>query len=118
MTRTELIGSEILDNGLTPKQWVDLLGEREIDITERTLRAVANRLGACCKLGNAMIITSKQMDRILTEPEACRSKSTNGKIAITTGLKAGSSSKGFGLRGHADLYGCHVALSCRSSEQR
>lgn len=102
------IGSEVLDSAMTPAQWVEALAAREIKIKERTLREKANRLGVCCKLGNAMIITGEQMDRILTEPDLCPSSPTNTKQASTSGSKVGSNSKVRESRGHTGAAQAHL----------
>lgn len=78
------VSSEVLDNAMTPAQWVEELATRGILTTERTLRAYANRLGARLKLGNAMIITSSQMDTILTEGTECLSNRASAKTANTS----------------------------------
>lgn len=102
------LGSEVLDTGNTPAQWVEILALRGLTITERTLRRKANLLGACCKLGNAMIITGEQMDRILTESELCLSKLSHTKQAKIYGSEAGSNSKGRGSRGHTGAAQAHL----------
>lgn len=81
-------GSEILATGKTPDQWVEVLVSRGIRITERTLREKANRLGARFTIGNAMIITPSQLDRILMESQGCRSNPTNADRS--TGSRAES----------------------------
>lgn len=78
------VSSEVLDSAMTPAQWVEELTTRGILTTERTLRAYANRLGARHKLGNAMIITSSQMDIILTESSECLSNRASAKTANTS----------------------------------
>ncbi len=57
----------ILSEGRTPSEWVEVFAERGLDVSERTLREKANRLGACHKLGRAMIITPDQLDTILRD---------------------------------------------------
>jgi hypothetical protein len=74
---TALTGSEILDTGHAPGDWVRTLAARGIEISERTLRERANRLGACHRLGRAMIITPAQMDTILEGGETCPSSTTS-----------------------------------------
>ena len=108
LPKKRLLGSEILDSGMTPAQWVKALADLEIIITERTLREIANRLEACFKLGNAMIITPQQMDQILMEGQKCRSKPSNIKQAKISGSRAGSRSKGHGLRGHTGAAQPHL----------
>lgn len=97
---TTVFGSAVLGNALSPQQWVEVLIARDLPIKERTLREKANRLGACCKLGNAMIITGEQMDRILTEPDLCPSNPTSTRQATTSGSRVGSNLKGRGSQGH------------------
>jgi hypothetical protein len=70
------IGSFVLDNGKTPAQWIELLAERGLRVSERTLRTKARQLAACHVLGGAMLITPQQIDRIL-EDAACRLPRTN-----------------------------------------
>ena len=69
----------ILDTGKTPEEWADIMVQRGLPVSARTLRQKANSLGACHKLGRAMIITPEQLDQILAErkPE-CRSNRTSG----------------------------------------
>lgn len=88
MTAREPTGSEILDTGRTPAEWAACLAGRGVAITERSLREKANRLGACCKLGNAMLITPAHMDRILTEGQKCHSPRISE--APSGGSRAGS----------------------------
>jgi hypothetical protein len=63
----------ILEEGRSPVEWVTALAERGLEVSERTLREKANRLGACHKLGRAMIITPDQLDTILRDKTECRS---------------------------------------------
>ncbi|MFK4871613.1 hypothetical protein [Novosphingobium sp. ZW T3_23] len=67
----------ILEEGRSPSDWVSTLAERGLDVSERTLREKANRLGACHKLGRAMIITPDQLDTILRDKNECRSSLTS-----------------------------------------
>ena len=93
--------SQLLDHGKAPSEWVALLRARGIEISERTLRGKANRLGACHKIGRAMIITPDQIDMILKDGMTCPSKrtsaaphggqkavlnTTDGQSPITTGV--------------------------------
>ena len=55
----------LLDTARTPAQWAAILAQRGFDVSERTLRTRANQLGACHRLGRAMIITPDQLDLIL-----------------------------------------------------
>lgn len=68
--------SKILDAGKPPAEWVKLLAERGIEISERALREKANRLGACYKLGRAMIIMPDHIDVILKGGDQCQSNRT------------------------------------------
>lgn len=79
------LGSHILDTGKTPEEWALVLGERGLKISARNLREKANRLGACYKLGGAMIITPEQIDIILQEGQPCRLKSISGGQRGTQG---------------------------------
>jgi hypothetical protein len=65
--------STILDCAKPPSEWVSLLSERGLMISERSLREKANRLGACHRLGRNMIITPEQMDQILESGKPCPS---------------------------------------------
>jgi len=94
-------GSAILDAGKSPADWVSwLLEYRQINIAERTLREKANRLGACFRIGNAMIITPEQIDEILTEDWKCRSNRTSEARSI--GSKAGSNATAARSPAHID----------------
>ena len=88
--RREPTGSEILDTGLTPAEWAKRLAARGLETSERSLREKANRIGACYRLGNAMIITPAHIDQILMEGQKCRSNHTAG--AESGGSGAASSS--------------------------
>jgi hypothetical protein len=81
--------SQILAIGKTPAQWVEIMAEHGIEISERTLREKANGTGAFFRLGRTMLITPTQIDTIFKEGQACRSKSTS--VAPSTGSRAGSS---------------------------
>ena len=81
--------SQILGLGKTPAQWVEIMAERGIEISERTLRERANETGAFYRLGRTMLITPAQIDTIFEGGQSCRSKSTRG-IGFT-GRRAGSS---------------------------
>ena len=64
MTTPDSIGSTILDTGKTPAEWVEIFEGRGIQISERTLREKANRLGAYCKIGRAMFIIPEHIDLV------------------------------------------------------
>jgi hypothetical protein len=83
-----LIGSQILDEGKTPVQWVKILCKRGIIISERTLREKANEFGAFYRLGRTMLITPAQIDTIFQGGQTCRSESTS--VATITGSRGGS----------------------------
>lgn len=85
------VGSSLLDSGKTPAEWVVILAERNIDISERTLREKANKLGHRIKLGRHMLITAEHMDMILKDGEKCRSNRTSDPE--NGGPRAESSSK-------------------------
>ncbi len=87
---TPPLGSVILDSGKRPGEWVEVLAERGYEVSERTLREKANRLGACYKLGREMIITPEQLDTIFMEGQPCRSKHTAGAIPIGSGAELSS----------------------------
>jgi len=70
--------SQILGLGKTPAQWVEIMAEREIEISERTLRERANDTGAFYRLGRTMLITPAQIDTIFERGPSCRQKSISG----------------------------------------
>jgi hypothetical protein len=80
--------ASILDQGRAPADWVQILAAKGIPVSERTLRERANRLGACIKLGRAMIITPEQMEAILKDGQQCPSNHTSA--ARPGGPKAAS----------------------------
>ena len=82
------IGSKILDEGMTPAQWIVVLAEKDIIISERTLREKAREKGAYYCLARTMLITPQQMDIIYEEGQPCHLKSTSE--ASTTGSKGRS----------------------------
>jgi hypothetical protein len=92
--------SQILGLGKTPSQWVEIMAEREIEISERTLRERANEAGAFYRLGRTMLITPAQIDTIFEGGQSCRSKSTRG--AGFTGQRVGSSTTAGGSQAHTD----------------
>lgn len=65
--------THLLDRAKTPAQWAATMAERGISISERTLRARANKLGACHKIGRAMLITPEQIDQIFGNGQLCLS---------------------------------------------
>jgi hypothetical protein len=69
----------MLDTGKSPLEWVDILADRGIQISERTLREKANKLGARIKLGRNMLITVGHMETILKDDSKCRSNRTSVK---------------------------------------
>ena len=90
MTETDKSdSSQILGLGKKPSEWVELMADMGIDISERTLRERANETGAVYRRGRTMLITPAQIDKIFEGGQACRSKSTRG--VASTGLRAGSS---------------------------
>jgi hypothetical protein len=90
--------SQILGLGKTPTQWVEIMAERGIEISERTLRERANDTGAFYRLGRTMLITPAQIDTIFEGGQPCRSKSTRG--AVSTGPRVGSSTMGGASQAH------------------
>jgi len=91
-------GSQILELGKTPAQWVEVMSGLGIDISERTLRERANDTGAFYRLGRTMLITPAQIDTIFEGGQSCRSKSTRG--AEFTGRKVGSSTTAGASQAH------------------
>ena len=63
--------SQILGLGKTPAQWVEVMAEMGIDISERTLRERANETGAFYRLGRTMLITPAQIDTIFERGPSC-----------------------------------------------
>lgn len=63
----------ILDRARTPEAWVELLAEKGIILSPRTLRELANRWGACHKVGRVMLITPEQLDHIIESQKKCPS---------------------------------------------
>lgn len=68
------IGSRILDEGMTPVQWIVVLAEKDIIISERTLREKAREKGAYYYLGRTMRITPRQIDIIYEEGHPSQSQ--------------------------------------------
>lgn len=60
--------SDILDQGKTPEEWMQVFAARGIKVSARAIRAEARRLGACRILGNAMLLLPEHIDRIFAEP--------------------------------------------------
>ena len=90
MAETEKVdGSQILGHGKTPAQWVVIMAEHEIEISERTLREKANDTGAFYRLGRTMLITPQQIDVIFEEGQPCHSKSSSAANITTS--RGGSS---------------------------
>ena len=75
--------SKILELGKTPAQWVQIMADLGIEISERTLRERANETGAFYRVGRTMLITPAQLDIIFEGGQSCRSKSTRGGAIIT-----------------------------------
>ena len=70
-------GSTVIDRGRPPAEWVGILADRGMPVSERTLRDKAHKLGEFYKLGRVMLITPAQMDVILGE-KRCRSNPISG----------------------------------------
>lgn len=62
---------KILDGAITPAEAVQKFQERGINLSERTLREFARRVGACRIIGKAMFLMPSDVDAIL---EASRPK--------------------------------------------
>ena len=88
-------GCRTLDEARSPSEWIELLSQRGIVISERTLREKANRLGARHKIGRAMLITPAQMEFILgaEEGENARCHSNATSAARPGGSGAGSNTR-------------------------
>ena len=71
--------SDILKDAMTPSQVVDLLRERGIIITERSLRERARAIGAYRKLGRTVILLPEHIDAVFAEPEKARLKRRGAK---------------------------------------
>lgn len=65
--------SDVLRDAITPTRAVELLAERGIKISERTLRARARKIGACRLLGRTMLLLPEHIDLIFAEPLMARS---------------------------------------------
>lgn len=78
MTTLAPLGSTVLDTGKTPGQWVALLAERGLFISERILRQRARRVGAFYSIGGAMILLPEHIDAIFMEGQPCRLRSIDG----------------------------------------
>jgi len=63
----------ILDRAKTPEAWIELLAEKGIILSPRTLRDLAHRWGACHKVGRVMLITPEQLDHIIESQKKCPS---------------------------------------------
>lgn len=62
----------ILDRAKTPEYWSELLAEKGIILSPRTLRELAKQFGACHKLGRVTLITPEQIDFIIESKKVCR----------------------------------------------
>lgn len=60
--------SRVLDEAKTPAEWVRVLHERGLTISERTLRTKARELGACVILGRAMLMLPEHIDAVFEAP--------------------------------------------------
>lgn len=69
---------DTLDTGKSPADWVEILADKGIVISERNLRERANRIGARIKLGRNMLITLGHMELILKDNQ-CHSSRTSVK---------------------------------------
>lgn len=85
--RTKPPTLSLLDEAKTPAEWVEILFEKGITYSERSLREKANKLGACAKLGRTMLITPSHMETILKDSVKCRSNPTDA-TAKSGGSKA------------------------------
>jgi len=63
----------IIDRARTPEAWIELLAEKQIILSPRTLRGLARRWGACHKFGRVMLITPEQIDHIIESQKKCPS---------------------------------------------
>ncbi len=91
MTVPTSTGSKFLDHGRTPAEWAEILCERGVNITERTLREKANKLSTCGKLGKEMLILPEHLDEMFMEDQSCHSKSIPEKA--NGGSKVGLNTK-------------------------
>lgn len=71
-----------LADGQTPEQVVAAFRARGIEVSERTLRQRARKLGACRILGKTMILLPEHVDLIIAEPDKWLSKSTSEATSI------------------------------------
>jgi len=84
-------GVMVLDEGRPPQYWVEQLAARGIPVSERTIREWANNLGACYRVGRAMIITTAQMNAILRSREG-RPSADSGERRSSRGTSSVQSS--------------------------
>jgi len=75
--------SDILQHAITPARAVELLGERGIKVSERTLRERARKIGACRILGRTMLLLPEDIDRIFAEPLAAHSPQRQRRPVLT-----------------------------------
>jgi hypothetical protein len=73
---------------MTPAQWIVVLAEMDIIISERTLREKAREKGAYFCIGRTMLITPRQIDIIFEEGQPCHSKSSSVVNTITSNRDA------------------------------
>ncbi len=72
--------SNLLENGKTPEQWCETLGQRGIKLSPRTLRAKARAHAQFYTIGNLMLILPRQFEAILlAETEAEHAQSRTGR---------------------------------------
>lgn len=87
---------DTLDTGKSPADWVEILADKGIVISERNLRERANRIGARIKLGRNMLITVGHMELILKENQCHSSRTsakTNGGLKVVSNTTASLSQR-------------------------
>ena len=76
-----------LDDAITPADAVARLRARNIDISERTLRERARKLGACRVIGKAMFLLPSDIETILNaaKPEPTECQTSTSEREVTSG---------------------------------
>ncbi len=72
---------------MTPQMITPVELARETGWSERRLRELARKLGACRIVGNRMLLTQSDVDAILEASRPCPSHSTSEAKSGTTGVR-------------------------------
>jgi hypothetical protein len=77
----------ILETAMSPSRVVEILAERGITISERTLRESARKKGACRVIGKTLFLTANDIDILLNdakpEPKPCHNSKSEAGSGIT-----------------------------------